>query len=359
MWKKLLMLVVAIGIIGGGRFLYLNRYRLFRPNFDRTGGTLLVYQVEGQPSTESLDEAIRVLQRRFDARGETGIIVRANEDGEIEIAIPRGARHDDSVEAIKRMITIPGRLEIRIIAHKGEDDEGMRAATDALVGPDARKIPPPAPPIVKPKGALSSATAYRFHWARLSENEVYALRLDDASLHRDNLMDLRAVQSSIKTGEAFSPTHAIFSLIVARLVRGEKDPVFFIPTRQEPVEGTIISEHVVRTTLVDRPKGGHPFLSIRLDREGSNRLWALTTQNWTSTHDPVRKKRLAVILDDEVLVAPVILAPSRLEIQVVTTRTRTDSKDLVKLIRGGALSIRLKPEPIREVTVEGRKGLSR
>ena len=45
MVKNLLSLVVAAVIITGGVLLYKNRHQLFRPDFDRSGGTLLVFEV--------------------------------------------------------------------------------------------------------------------------------------------------------------------------------------------------------------------------------------------------------------------------------------------------------------------------
>src|SRR5262249_32712709 len=116
MWKTLLALAVAAGILVGARFLYLHRHTLFRPDFDRAGGTLLFLAGEGQPSRDDLDAAADLLRRRFDPTGGLGILVAANDDGEVEFRVPRSDKHDALVDQVKRLVDRPGQIEVRVLA---------------------------------------------------------------------------------------------------------------------------------------------------------------------------------------------------------------------------------------------------
>jgi len=360
MWKKLLALAVSAGIIAGGASLYRNRHRLFRPDFQRTGGTLLVYEIDGEPPAGGLDGAVAVLQRRFDPSGALGITVRATDDGEVELAVPAGPRHDEQVDQVKRIIDRAGRLEFLILARTGDDDPAIRAATLALKDPAARGlVPPPAPK--GPRGQALIATTlpgepeYRYRWVRLGRSELMSLQLDDAALRRHNFLDAQRVAASLKTGEAFAPTQATELLLAARQVPGSADPVFFALAREEPEDRAVTGGHVERASAAQGQYGRHQSITIRLDREGGLRLLRLTSQNLAPRLGPRGWNRLAILLDGEALAAPAFDAPLRTEARVVGDFTTPEADDLVALIRGGTLPVRLKPRPAREVAVEPRR----
>jgi preprotein translocase subunit SecD len=357
MWKKLLALAVTAGIIAGAMFLYRHRHTLFRPEFARTGGTVLVYEADGQPSPEDLEQAAAVLQRRFDPTGALGILVGVTDNGEIELRVPRSDKHDALVDQIKRLILQPGRMEIRVLARQDEDESAFAAAYAALKAPGAKDKVPPPPPDSKPAAAarLGGDSEYRYSWERLSPGEVQMLRLDPTTLAHGNPLDEPRVRQGLASGEAFTAVSAAPNLLFAvRRVPGEKDPVFFVLTRQEPESRRITGEDVERTWVIDAARLPRPSVSARFTREGGDRLFALTSRNLTAQYTPEGPKRLALLLDGEVISTPWIQAALRKDAQFPGDFTRAQAEDLAVVLRGGACQVRLKPGPLRETSVGGK-----
>ena len=107
--------------------------RAFAPDFDKVGGTRLVYEVDqmNAPASWEMDKLVRVLTLRLDPAGNAGVKVRALGDNRVEILIPK---IDDPVRlsAIKERITIVGLLEFRIIANERHDAFAIRQARQML-----------------------------------------------------------------------------------------------------------------------------------------------------------------------------------------------------------------------------------
>jgi len=357
MWKTLLALAVAAGIVAGGRFLYLHRHTLFRPDFDRAGGTLLVFAAEGSPARGDLDAAAALLQRRFDPTGGVGLLVAANDDGEVEFRVPRSDKHDALVDQIKRLVGQTGEVELRVFASKGADDPAILAAAAALKAPGAKgKVPPPSPEALPEAAAkLGGEPEYRYRWARLAAHELRPLGLEPTLLATHNPLDQQRVTAALKTGEALADVTASPDLLFAvREVPGEKDPVFYVLTRQEPEARRISGEHIERTSVTPDPFMRRPSVSVRFGREGGDRLFAVTSGNlgYRLRNPDVRK--LALLLDDEVVSTADILAAERKEVQFTGDFTRSQAEDLAVVIRGGACPVRLKPGPVREASVGGK-----
>ena len=116
-----------------------------------------------------------------------------------------------------------------------------------------------------------------------------------------------------------------------------------------------IADAHLKDVAVQGRYGRHQSITIRLDREGGLRLLRLTSQNLTPRLGPRGWNRLAVLLDGEALAAPAFDSPLRAEARVVGDFTTSEADDLVALIRGGTLPVRLKPKPVREVAVEPRR----
>ena len=97
--RKLLLILAGFAVLGvlgvGGFYAYRN---LTRPTMEKSGGTVLVYEVdvdrfpEGKlPAQFQMEEMAAVLRRRVDATDRTGITVTPVGPLRVEIAVPRPA----------------------------------------------------------------------------------------------------------------------------------------------------------------------------------------------------------------------------------------------------------------------------
>ncbi len=144
MLKNLFALVVSAIVITGAVYLYHHRNELFRPNFDRTGGTLVVFEIDGDPPAGGLKGVTEVLQNRFDPKGTLGIVVRADGDNRVAIGVPEGKSHDDLVETVKRVAPLPGLLQLRMVANQIDDEAAWTAAHERMA---TAKLDAPPPPL--------------------------------------------------------------------------------------------------------------------------------------------------------------------------------------------------------------------
>ncbi|MFO0841033.1 MAG: hypothetical protein U0797_01370 [Gemmataceae bacterium] len=356
MWKALFTLAATCGIIGGGVLLYQNRNRLFRPNFAKVGGTRLVVEVEGDLPGGGVVEVAEVLRRRFDRHGSAGIEVREIGDREIEIAVPRGTKHGDRVEQVKRLLDRTGRLEFRLLARASEDGKAFRAADERLRKPDAKAANPPPPPRARDGSArfasqMPGEPEFTYGWARLSPNEVKMLRLDEPTMRREHTTDLATVASALKHGQPFYPSSSPELLVAVRKPNEKADPVFYALTRQEPESDAITGELIDRVT-VSREYGTRYLMTVQLNREGGQKLLSLTTRNVLAGHNPEGWRKLAVILDGEVLAVQPLTTPLVGQITLSGDALVGEADDTAMLVRGGTLPAKLKLT--REEEVEPR-----
>src|SRR5262249_49499115 len=101
MKKVLFCLVLMIFVLAGGVLLYQYRHRLFRPEFDKVGGTEIVFEVAPDENEPRLEELCAVLTRRLDPTGGEGIVVVPEGERRVAVRVPNGKRHEELVEMVK------------------------------------------------------------------------------------------------------------------------------------------------------------------------------------------------------------------------------------------------------------------
>jgi preprotein translocase subunit SecD len=351
MWKYFLALLVTAGIITGAMYLYRHRHQLFRPDIAKAGGTLLVFEVDGEPP-DDLEPLVETLQKRFDLSGGAGIVVRGAGEGQVEVGVPNGKTHDDQVAMVKRLVTRRGKLEVLVLSNRLDDEAAINAA---MILPKGEKldVPPRRPRDPKTDDTfpvkLPGEPAHRYRWGRLSEPQVRMLRMDPAGLSRENPMDLPRVEASVRTGQPFSPNFQPYVLAAARKLSVGADPTLFVLLR-EPAPGQEITPDLVQVQVA----GGRGRYSVlfRFGREASGRLADITNRN-LSTYDGVSQRQLAILLDGEVITLSVMSLGVRRGLEINGEFTREEAEEVVMLLRGGALPCRLKARPVRE-TVTGK-----
>ncbi len=353
MWKYLVAILVSAAVIVGGRYFYRHRHDLFRPDFDRTGGTLLVFEIEGEPPAGSLDRLFDVLQKRFDPGGGEGLVFRVDEEGRIEVGIPQGKQHDDLVDSVKRLAARPGVIEFRVTASRSEDEPVYKAVE---VPPKGVKLDVPPPPPVNATGGeefpLSRpiAPASRYRWIRLSEGQVKSLSLDRIGLTHGNPLDRAKVEDSVHKGVPFSPTAAMDTLVQARVLAPGADPALFMLVR-EPAQNEDIRMGALENVRINGGRG-RMAISFRLSRSDAVRLSELRQQSGMMPGAFVYWK-LILLLDGQALGSPLMTESNRREVELLGDFTVSEAEDLAVLLRGGPLPYPLKSDP-RQISV-GKK----
>ncbi|MSQ95785.1 MAG: hypothetical protein EXR98_14685 [Gemmataceae bacterium] len=159
------LLIVVLLLAGGAFAAWYFFLRLGKLDFDKLGGTILVYEIatnqhpeEEQHFDLERDMPIQVesLQCRLDPDGRGFATVRSLGKDRVEIRIPR--KDDGHAEELKRMkllVTKVGSLEFRILANSADDAEGIACAKEMLNTDDGlnaelkerreKGLPPPGP----------------------------------------------------------------------------------------------------------------------------------------------------------------------------------------------------------------------
>jgi hypothetical protein len=352
MWKYLFAIVVTIGVIAGGHYMYQHRHQFFRPDFDRTGGTLLVFEIEDELPAGGLDEVLDVIQKRFDPGGSAGIVARVDEEGRVEVCVPFGKQHDDLVERTKRLAVQPAAVAFRAVATRS-DDEPVYKVVEMPVKAVKLDVPPPPPrnehggeefPLSRP---IASPSRYR--WIRLSDGQVKLLYLDRLGLTRENPGDQSKVEESVRKGVPLSPTFMSQLVVQARLLKEAAEPSFFLLVR-EPAAKEDVRTGPLENVRVSGGRG-RAGISFRLSKTTDSRLMELM-QNVSIMPSGLMNWQVVLLLDGEALGAPYSLGASRRELQLNGDFTVSEAEDMVVLLRGGPLPCRLKF--LREIGV-GKK----
>ncbi|MFO0878221.1 MAG: hypothetical protein U0840_12795 [Gemmataceae bacterium] len=352
MWKRLVPLVVVVVVITGGVQLYKYRNVLFRPDFTRTGGTLFVVEAKEPLDEDTSDNVIAAFRRRFDPADKLGIQVEATGERRFEIRIPQASGHTDRVEQVRRLLDRPGRCQLVMAANMYDDGEVFRSAMAALAAPRAAALNPPPPPRDSRGGrefvsAVTGEPRRTYRWGLLTPPAVEDLRLDSASLTRENPTDVPHIADSLKTGKAFAPTMANECLVTVRQPDPKSDPLFYLLLRDSSDEETVGNEQIDRAWWVHERYYPFPMITVRPTRDGGDRLFRLTSR---AQRGSLRGgTALCVLVDGQVYAAILHTVPTRTELQFQSRRADRDADDLTALLRGLPLPVPLALIEEREI----------
>jgi hypothetical protein len=354
MWKYLVAIVVAAAVIAGGQYFYHHRHQLFRPDLDQTGGTVLVFEIDGDPPAGGLDDVLDVLQKRFDPGSAAGVVVRVDDEGRVEIGVPSGKQHDDLVDRVKRLAARTAQAEFRFVARRSDDEPAFKAAEAPVKG---AKLDAPPPPLRNSSGgeefpvSRPTAPTSRYRWVPLSEEQVKAMQLDRLSLSRGNPLDQTRVEDSVRKGVPFTPNITPDWLAQARELRPGADPSFFVLVR-EPAVGE--KSRVGALEGVHASGGrGRTMISFRLGRASGDGLFTALQNNGGPAGGVLPIWQLVILLDGEAISSPYSGGGTRRDVHLYGDFSASEADDLVVLLRGGPLPCRLKF--LREIGVARKK----
>ncbi|HEY2785958.1 MAG TPA: protein translocase subunit SecD [Fimbriiglobus sp.] len=375
----------------------------YRKGIDLAGGTILTYEVDtaktanrlalnkgpaakpgeesGKLSSDDLKKLAESIKRRIDPADLRNVVVRPVGSNRIEILLPfsNAAKSDgkkeiteDYVEEVKALVSQVGVLEFRILANEADDAEAIRDAQKTLAdlsAEDADKLaraglPPPAPS--KDGGysvkAMSDTTVdgVLYAWVEIGKEERTTLGLNNAAPPVGLKARLKAnrgkaiINSYPHTDN--NSTRTASMLLYSRDFKktkpapGEekKEVEYFVLTRVSPVDAVKVASPVSLTATSDVGQTGDPEVQFTFNGAGANLFGAMTQRN---RKDQGVIRNLCIILDDKVVSAPTLNEPIRDRGRIMGNFTKQSVDRLVYILRSGALTAELNPNPVSLNTV--------
>ena len=276
---------------------------------DLSGGVILIYEIDEELSRESaggadkagekvnIDALVEALARRINPGGVKEIVIRPYGDKQVEIIIPDVDAAE--VERIKRQITKAGFLRFLIVA-KRADHPALFALAEAQ--PNAR---------VLRNGAESLG-----EWVRIATTEEGDLKVN----YDPRINKVRELQPGV-----------VEILMAHDLYR---------------VEGKHL--RTVSKGFDDRMQ---PAVNFSMGSEGARLFGGLTSVNLPDSQSN-RQSRLGIIMDNELISAPVINERISDRGQISGRFTDEEVEELINVLRAGRLPAVLKSEPITENQID-------
>jgi SecD/SecF fusion protein len=297
----------------------------------------------------------------------------------------------EEVQEFKDIIAQVGSLEFRIIANNTDDKEAIEKAQEEIAslstkgqkGPSKLdelamegKVPPP------PNDGKPFSNGYTYSWIELGRSERTQLNLDNAAENdklRNHLwMQMAAARKEGKAvvlpvltgsrsssdGGAILYSRKIPPARVASLPKKDKDKEieYFILSRDPEIDRATGKEKRITgddlaNAEADIGESLKPIVRFRFNEHGAQLFQDLTTKNRpTGSKGSEMLRHLAIVLDGQIVSAPVIHDVIRSEGQISGNFTQKEVQRLVRILRAGALPATLKPLPVSENTMGATLG---
>jgi SecD/SecF fusion protein len=303
----------------------------------------------------------------------------------------RKALDSEEVERIKALIGQQGRLDFRILANSTDDNDAIEWAKKWIADPAhadelyrlAVLMQPPPPPTAENGSLLTYPVTvggethlHSYHWVELGKEEVWNLHLNnDAekdSRWRSEWLRVAAArggEAADKAGKNTKEETLPFSngtLLYSRVIpdrsrlspkdqsQGKKYQYFFLTRDPEP------GKEITGDSLVSATPGtderGDWAVHFRLNAQGGNLFYELTTLNKPTGGENGFHRQLAIVLDGQIQSAPRLNSPIRTQGMITGGFTKPKVDELVTILRAGALPATLKPNPVSENTMSATLG---
>jgi SecD/SecF fusion protein len=319
---------------------------------------------------------------------------------DIEAAINKGEaagrKRDvtgEDVQRIKNLIAQVGSLEFRILANSTDDKEAIdqarkeieAAKTDPQVKKDleTRALlgePPPKPVFTNPETGektnfftvtLPDGKTHQFSysWVELGRGERRQLGLDNAAANEEARSAMwKQAAAAREKGETVPILNGC--LLYSRVCQNRKIPdeerarrkiEYFVlardPERDANGEPKAITGKYLTAAYPGLDRKMQPCVNFRFDTTGGDLFYEITSQNKpTGSQGSPFQRHLAIILDGQVVSAPVLNEPIRNDGQISGNFTQVEVNRLVSILRSGALPATLKQQPVSENTIGATLG---
>jgi hypothetical protein len=404
--RRLMAVLAMLGLASGAFALWFFFLRAGKPDFDRVGGTILIYEIDpasirdGQEPDFAVSMA-EALQRRLNRNQLDFVVVLPALNNSVEIRIPRNDDdHAALVEVLKGLVSeAGGYLELRMLAN-GVDDKSAIDAAMAIINiadanpqlmaelQEAQKsgLPPPAPSNADSKAPkrfsikLPGGTCMvTYGWVELGLQELQQLRLHNNAIQQGNSQawDHLAARRNRVTqiplfGGASDEKMLRGALFFSRECqdrnlteeqRRQKNVDYFVLARNAEIN-PVTDKEIARldgsylVSAKSQPDGaGRPAAAFIFSPAGAKLLGDLSRKNIPSgsNSDMPMKRHLAIMLDGLVLSAPTINAEVGERAMMSGMFTNREVNQMVKALRAGTLPAKFKLQPLSQKEVAPKK----
>lgn len=276
---------------------------------DLAGGTNLIYEtVKADVNEEVMNNMVAAVSRRINPAGTKEVTIRRVGRNRIEVIVP-GA-NPEFVEETKNLITKLGSLEFSIVANRQDHGDLLRAAQ----GNPSRTV---------------KAGGFQGRWVAIAPIR------DEKGRENPN-------------PEFDNDPETLVRQIQGKLPGFNEILVLAEPNEEKRITGKLLKRANATTNE------GRPVVGFHFNEQGGYRFFDLTSE-YKPRKDGTRR-RLAVMLNDQVYSAPGIKQPIGADGVIEGRFTMKEVNDLVSVLNAGALPEELKPDPISEFTISPTLG---
>src|SRR5262245_16077103 len=284
-----------------------------RPDIQRFGGTVLVYETESTTSLSDPDmtRLVETVQMRFGSLRHISVKPEGDHAVRVEIPMQEGINHAADVERTRRIMTQRATLQFRIVANWHDDEQGITAAREMYQLEEVKRralqlagagSPPESPPLLQEERGFKCRTCpdrpVTYSWFRITTEDWTDLGFSLTPGDQQALADAR------EKGETYlvevSDREASYLLYAREEAEARgRAPVYYVLC-QNPVpcrtgEPGVPDGSCVHSVQLANWDGESKCVVLQFTARGAAIVEDLTSRNVHS--DGVRGRRLATILN--------------------------------------------------------------
>lgn len=310
------------------------------PGIEMSGGTNLVYQIlPGEPGSDKVEAAAlaSALNGRLNPSGTQDMMIRPQGDSQIEIVVPE--TDPMALKVLKDRLSKTGQLEFRIVANTRDHNDIIELAR-------AQVVDPPVADVVNDEGETVG------RWYRVGRDSKF--NSDGVKALRTNI--LGDIVRDHVTG-AIIPPEQMTTLTgrdsdIEKFLRDSEiqdiDVLMAFEYAGRPF-ATVLGDDLSNASTTFNKTTGQPEISFSLKASGGVRMTQLT--GGINTSDEVFKRRMAIIMDKNVLSAPQLNSAISSQGVIQGNFSLEEVEEMVTVLRSGRLPATLSAEPISEEVI--------
>lgn len=323
--------VMLAAISGGLLFSWANDFQL-KLGADMKGGTTLVYDIMPGDEGDQIDAGslATALSDRINPSGTKEISIRPRGESQIEITVPMTDEFE--LKKIKDLLQNSGQLEFRIVANTRDHQDVIQLAREQSSN---------AVPQAEVLNADGDTVGRWYRVGRETDksNGVFPLKTPVlGDIIRDSYTGKLISNPPLDLDRDF----ALEKWMQEQNIQ-EVDVLMAFEFAGEPY--SVVAGDDLSSAATEFDKTGQPIVAFRLKPAGATKMLRMTAANQP---DGNFHRRMAIIMDEEVLSAPQLNSPISNNGQITGRFTKEEVDFLVTILRSGRLPATLSDVPASE-----------